>query len=546
MLPTRWPVALAAVTLPLPDGEPTIPLRAIFLATALLLTALPRPTLAQDCAPAIALPTYEAAAPPDGRRYDAVTLPTPSGPVTVAGTTCLQHYAVIAGTDPGSDFEIHTAYRDSLIAAGAELLATEDRLTVARLRRDGAETWVRVTNQDGAIDVTVVARAPLPQRLTAPGANDHPLLGHMPHYVSDPPDRRAFDQRGFPIKEGEETREIIVQGTRTEIDYTLREGGRLASDAEIHETYRDALRAVGATILLADARNTTARLDPPHAARPIWFKLWSQETAITLTVIEQDEHRQTLLPRTAADHRLLGGMPDYIATAPEKYSLDELVFPVQDGEDSRDVEIQGARTELTYAPRPGAMPASDLDIQTNYRNALAALGAQLLYTDSATTVARLSDNDRLLWIKIWSQETAINLSFVEEKLFKSAVKPIPAETLRTALETRGRAGLYIAFDFNRPTLRPQAGPILAEVIRLLRDNPALRLGIESHTDNIGPRVRNLSLAASRAQSVCATLAAAGIDAARLTPIGIGPDRPLADNTTSEGRARNRRVVLVRR
>ena len=514
---------------------------------ALALAAAPAAHAATDCALAPGLPTYEAGSPPDGRSYNAVDLLVErAGTIEtfrVAGQTCLQHYAPMDGTDPLSDRQIQDEYRDRLREAGAEIVYATPQATIARRTAGGEETWVRVTSQETAIDVTTIKVRPRAQVLSAPGPTDYRLLGHMPDYAPESSDRRAFDQRGFMVKDGDETRETIVQGARIEVDYSLRDGGRPASDLDIQENYRTALAALGATILFTDERNTVARLDTP--GQSIWIRVWSQETAINITVIEQASHRQTLLPPTPPDHRLLGHMPGYVADPPEKHALEEVIFPLPAGEDTREIKVQGARTDIAYAPAPGAALASDLDIQLNYRNALAAIGAQILFTDAATTIARLDDNGRVLWAKIWSQETAINLTLVDEKGFKSAVKPISAETLKAALDARGRAGLYLPFLFNRPTPRPDATPMIAELARLLRENPKLRLTIEAHTDNIAPRAESLSLATSRATALRDALAQTGIDPTRLTPIGIGPDRPLADNTTSEGRARNRRVVIIR-
>ena len=73
----------------------------------------------------------------------------------------------------------------------------------------------------------------------------------------------------------------------------------------------------------------------------------------------------------------------------------------------------------------------------------------------------------------------------------------------------------------------------------------VRLMIENHTDDVGPRARNRALSAARAGRVREALVAAGVDPARLLAVGIGPDRPVTDNATSEARARNRRTVLIK-
>ena len=77
------------------------------------------------------------------------------------------------------------------------------------------------------------------------------------------------------------------------------------------------------------------------------------------------------------------------------------------------------------------------------------------------------------------------------------------------------------------------------------DNPGLKISIEGHTDSTGTAVRNKTLSQQRAESVVSALVKAGIDAKRLSAKGWGQDNPIADNKTEEGRAKNRRVEIVK-
>ncbi|WP_414555007.1 OmpA family protein [Stenotrophomonas forensis] len=84
------------------------------------------------------------------------------------------------------------------------------------------------------------------------------------------------------------------------------------------------------------------------------------------------------------------------------------------------------------------------------------------------------------------------------------------------------------------------------MLQLLQGDPALKLSIEGHTDNSGAVAHNRSLSEDRARSVVAALTARGIAAGRLQAAGFGADKPVADNGSEEGKARNRRVELVKR
>lgn len=120
-----------------------------------------------------------------------------------------------------------------------------------------------------------------------------------------------------------------------------------------------------------------------------------------------------------------------------------------------------------------------------------------------------------------------------------------AASLKSELDKNGRVVLYINFDFNKATIRPDAKPIIAQVVKLMKDNPDLKLAINGHTDNVGLHDYNVKLSQMRAAAVVSSLVAANIPSNRLTSGGFGPDQPIADNKTEKGRAKNRRVELVK-
>ena len=105
------------------------------------------------------------------------------------------------------------------------------------------------------------------------------------------------------------------------------------------------------------------------------------------------------------------------------------------------------------------------------------------------------------------------------------------------------AGVY--FDFGKAEVKPESEPALKEIVKVLTGNPALKIWVVGHTDNVGSVEANLKLSTERAAAVVSTLTGAmGVDPNRLAPFGAGPYAPVAPNTTDEGRAKNRRVELV--
>ncbi len=103
----------------------------------------------------------------------------------------------------------------------------------------------------------------------------------------------------------------------------------------------------------------------------------------------------------------------------------------------------------------------------------------------------------------------------------------------------------IVFETAKSDIKPESGVILMKAYNTLHLNPDLEVQIQGHTDNRGKKAMNEKLSLSRAESVKAWLVAKGIDAMRITTKGFGPDKPIADNATDEGRQKNRRIDFVR-
>ena len=105
-------------------------------------------------------------------------------------------------------------------------------------------------------------------------------------------------------------------------------------------------------------------------------------------------------------------------------------------------------------------------------------------------------------------------------------------------------GIY--FEFDSDVLNPASTPWIRSIADLLRRHPDWTITIEGHTDSVGPARYNHDLSTRRAAALERSISSQqGISPARLTTRGFGPDRPLESNATTEGRARNRRVELVR-
>lgn len=125
---------------------------------------------------------------------------------------------------------------------------------------------------------------------------------------------------------------------------------------------------------------------------------------------------------------------------------------------------------------------------------------------------------------------------------------VVAAALEQELAQSGRADVYsIYFSFNSDTIRDESQPTLRAIADVLQRHPDWQLSVTGHTDNIGGPQYNLDLSRRRAAAVKTALAGKyAVAAGRLTTSGAGESQPKDTNDTLEGRARNRRVELVKR
>jgi outer membrane protein OmpA-like peptidoglycan-associated protein len=102
----------------------------------------------------------------------------------------------------------------------------------------------------------------------------------------------------------------------------------------------------------------------------------------------------------------------------------------------------------------------------------------------------------------------------------------------------------IQFELNSSKLQDISLIELNKLLQLMNDNPSIKVQINGHTDNSGTDEHNMQLSVDRAKAVADYLISKGIDAKRLSWKGFGSTKPIADNTTEEGRALNRRTEFV--
>jgi outer membrane protein OmpA-like peptidoglycan-associated protein len=383
----------------------------------------------------------------------------------------------------------------------------------------------------------VVAAVPI--QASAAG-KDCPYIGMLDSFEApDDPQAIAYETREF--KDQKQT--IKKTGKVCKQIYRLKSGLPKMSGLEIMSNYEQSIPAAGARITNPgrggdDEIYATMTKDGVEN----WFYVYeSNGDTVTVTEVQVMPFKRTLLASGGTDYRLLGHMPGAKPRAPVITNFDEVEFKTQD----KPVKVRGYHYKMIYDASGTKPVTSGLEIQENYRAALNDLGASIAFADSdGETVARLDDNGKVVWVDILTN-AATTINVVEEKPLALSIRPPQADDMKTALDRDGHIALYVNFDFNKATLKPDAQPVIAQVVALMKANSGLKLSIQGHTDSIGPHDVNVKLSQDRAATVVAALKAQSIDGARLSSAGFGPDKPISPNDTEDGRSKNRRVELVK-
>ena len=141
----------------------------------------------------------------------------------------------------------------------------------------------------------------------------------------------------------------------------------------------------------------------------------------------------------------------------------------------------------------------------------------------------------------------VQLDVIEMKAMQSGMVSVNAEALAGDITRTGHASIYgIYFDTGKADIKPESDATLKEIAKLLQQDAQLKLYVVGHTDNVGTLMANTDLSQRRADAVLNALTTKyGAAAARLHAVGAGPIAPAATNDTEEGRAKNRRVELVK-
>jgi len=257
------------------------------------------------------------------------------------------------------------------------------------------------------------------------------------------------------------------------------------------------------------------------------------------------------------DYPGLTRLQNYNISSYRELRFDTFTFRVKENGRERKQDVEGHRYNFRYDyntqrdPSKGSMPSA-LEVIRNYQNAVRAVGGKVLLEegeggDRGTTL-HFAKGGNEVWIALhvvaWG--AVYTMDIIEKQAMQQEVT-LDAAAMATSIADSGSVAIYgINFDTASSVIKSESEPAIDEIAKLLANNSTLKVYIVGHTDMVGEAASNVKLSQARAQSVITALVSKhGIAAPRLIAFGAGPYAPIASNETDEGRAKNRRVELVK-
>jgi OmpA-OmpF porin, OOP family len=245
------------------------------------------------------------------------------------------------------------------------------------------------------------------------------------------------------------------------------------------------------------------------------------------------------------DPALLSRMPNFHIAEYKDTEFDSHRFINQD---KKPVIVEGHKYYIGYRLDKGAAEPGELKIRRNIQDALKNIGGKVLFDDNfnKTSTILLQKEGKETWVEVRSYNNMYRLSIVEKAIMKQDVVA-NAEAMGNDINTTGHVSIYgIYFDTGKSEIKPESDAAISEIAKLLKNNGALKVYVVGHTDNAGSFDSNMKLSKDRADAVANTLSGKyGIAAARLKAYGVASLAPVTSNDTEDGKAKNRRVELVK-
>jgi OOP family OmpA-OmpF porin len=246
------------------------------------------------------------------------------------------------------------------------------------------------------------------------------------------------------------------------------------------------------------------------------------------------------------DHPLISRMPDFWISEYKENEFDSYKFV---GADKKPLVIEGHKYSILYKLNSGASDPGALKVMRNFQDALKKIGGKVLIDDSFNKLSTImvQKDGKETWIEVRCYSGIMfRLSIVEREIMKQEIVA-DANAMGDDINNSGHVALYgIYFDSGKSEIKPESDKALEQIAILLKNTESLYLYVVGHTDNVGTIDSNMKLSKDRADAVVNTLVTRyGISSTRLKSYGVASLLPVASNSTEEGKAKNRRVELVK-
>lgn len=243
------------------------------------------------------------------------------------------------------------------------------------------------------------------------------------------------------------------------------------------------------------------------------------------------------------DHPLLSRMPNFYINE-YRHNFDLAEFSYDENGETQEKQLEGQVTYIEYRIKDDFNAPSQYQIVKNYVGAVEKLGGKALTRSRDAAIMQVTKDGKEVWIKLDTSDSGETYWLTVCEVGEMA-QEVATGSLIDTLNKQGRVAVYINFESGQAEIKEESQPVIDQIVAMMNDNPDLKLKVEGHTDAVGDDESNMQLSKDRADAVVQAMEEAGIDAARITAEGFGESKPIGDNDTEDGRAKNRRVELVK-
>ncbi|PID37807.1 MAG: hypothetical protein CR966_00345 [Pseudomonadales bacterium] len=347
-------------------------------------------------------------------------------------------------------------------------------------------------------------------------AKDMKLVIASDKTSADQPTSKALDNTTLNLFDGEQI--VSETGKLSYLNFVMAEDGKDFDKASFDTTVTDFMKSIGA----------------------VEFYNGEVPTEITETIIKMDDDK------TTHNQEYMDGEPaDFKGRSVRQFAVKnangKLIYQVMSNDTHGEVGVMEVAGFISPLSQQGTAQATDnTPAKEDVANDTDADNAKKQVAEEA----KLKAEEEAKKKAEEEGKKQAELKAQAKKKAEERKKPTASE-MTEQIDKSGKMVLNINFDSAKATIKKSDVSLIDEIYKMMRKDPTLKLSIEGYTDSSGAKAMNQKLSTARAREVKAELEKKGIEANRLKASGYGESKPIASNDSAEGRAKNRRVELVK-